>query len=380
MADISVEQAEESPMLLDKEKCRDEETLFENEEIEMDQLIEELIENLCNEGESGGVDGQDDEKKRDGNKSPELLEVQEIQNDERIDDEPSNENHESNENKFTHESNENKAKNASDQAAETSSIKLVRNEEATFKKNRDQPGAFSISESLVSSTQKNNRCSISSDIGMSSQEWNELSMNSFNAESRAMQESLSITHCTTIPFTEICDIKSFPQVPYRFRCRARVLHYEPTQATEILQVGCDSCDFFTALQNLPTVLKADNSPGILRCTRCSEGLGVEFVVSFMLEDNTGILNVLLCGEEASTFLSSFEIATVLCNAQAQKEVEEKLAQLTLGEANSLKDLRQDISSRPYIECGIQSYYGTHQQSADNDAPIVCYQIFDTVLI
>ena len=200
------------------------------------------------------------------------------------------------------------------------------------------------------------------------------------SESRCMQESLAITKCSIIPFTDIQSIKSHPKAPYRFRCRARVLYYEPIKVGKMLQVSCETCSISTTLEFLQTIVKVDESPGVLKCAECSDNLEVSFLLFFLLEDQTGILSALLCGADALQFFSSFNISKLCHDVNTQKELEKKLAQLTLEDPNSLQDLGQDISPRPFFECSIKSYHGDHQAAGLAEKQSVCYQIFDTSLV
>ena len=241
-------------------------------------------------------------------------------------------------------------------------------------------GGDDEADESIKSSSDNQTYITSSETEMSPQEWNELTNGHLCYESRAMQESLTITRCNNIPFTDICKIKSYHQVPYRFRCRAHVLHYEPMEVVNMLKIGCHKCEIFRNIENQSNILKDGVSLGILQCQNCAEGLDFDFAISFLLEDNTGIINVLLCGEQAFKFFSAYEMQKIIWDIKTKNEIEEKLKKLTLGERDSLRALGTDISARPYIECVIQSYFATHPRSTDDDRPFVCYQICDTFLI
>ena len=201
----------------------------------------------------------------------------------------------------------------------------------------------------------------------------------FDYQSRALQESSTVTRHYHIPFTSIHNILAHPRVPYKFRCRSRVLHYEPTRMDEIVRFGCEKCEICTTLEDMKETVDSHLDGRPLKCGKCCGSLRVEFVMSFLLEDNTGIINAILCGEDAVNFFGGIQSKDAVYCDRTQCQIERRLASLTNGIDYSLEDLRQDITSRPYFECCLKSYSSVCKED-EEEKTIVCYRLFDTKLI
>lgn len=201
----------------------------------------------------------------------------------------------------------------------------------------------------------------------------------FNYQSRALQESSTVTKHYHIPFSSIRNILAHSRVPYKFRSRSRVLHYEPMRMDEIVQFGCERCEIYTTLQDMKETIESQLDGRTLKCGKCHGLLNVEFVISFLLEDNTGVINATLCGEDAVKFFGGVKSEDAIYCDRKQCRMEQRLASLTNGIDYSLDDLGQDIKSRPFFECCLKSYKSVCKED-DEEKTIIRYRLFDTTLI
>eukprot|EP00794_Sanderia_malayensis_P008435 gene8435-9335_t len=201
--------------------------------------------------------------------------------------------------------------------------------------------------------------------------------NDRTSDIRPLQESNSSASHNDISFTSISKILNHPIVPYKFRCRARVLYYEPKSAEDIMIVACEKCDQRSALANISEEFRRADLE--LRCSSCSAEFSMQFLFHMLLEDNTGILRVTVCDDDATEFFAGFSFDDVICKDEVRRELEAKLSDLIGGDNSEgmLLDLGDDVSHRPYIECCIKSFNAVCPD--DETKNKICYRIFDTKL-
>ncbi len=190
---------------------------------------------------------------------------------------------------------------------------------------------------------------------------------------RALQESSTSASHPHIAFTPIRDILRCPTVPNKFRCRARVLYYEPNLADEILKLVCNTCQESAQLKELPENVQKQLA---IQCPDCLSHYNTEYEFYLLLEDDTGIINVTVCNEDATEFFGDFPFDDVRSNRETKVELETRLSALIAYDLN-IFDLSQDISHRPFFECCIKSYKVIWPD--DETKNKVCYRVFDTKL-
>ncbi len=186
------------------------------------------------------------------------------------------------------------------------------------------------------------------------------------AEVRAMQESCTLALHHQIEFTTIAGISSSTRVPYKFRCRAQVLYYEPKRVDEMIKVCCNTCGVKVQLKYiLPDFTKRKVEHP--QCSTCRNEFTFQYTLKILLGDDTGILGVLIAGDDAKTFFEEFPVELT------------RVGEETRGDLNTiLTGLLFDFekTSGPYFECCIKSFPVTLPKTKDSQT---LYRIFDTKL-
>ena len=220
---------------------------------------------------------------------------------------------------------------------------------------------------------------------------------------RALQTSASIANYPLVEFQSIDNIKSYPVVPYKFRCRVKCLMYLPKTIKDFVKRSCndcgkvfsynqETCKSVSALgqyeqggkteekgQSETVVQNIYSTAARSICPDCKVDLKDVYLFSLVLEDNTGLLHVKLFDEDASTFLPELSCSAnvFLQNEKSQQIVVEQLQSLIGNQENSLQGRMTSQSLRPWIECCVKSYYIPKEDKPGQHH--VLYRMFDTTL-
>ena len=202
---------------------------------------------------------------------------------------------------------------------------------------------------------------------------------------RAMEESCSVTMHPFISFTLIKDIKSFPSVPYKFRCRVKIFHYFPPKVEDFVRINCNNCkqnsdltdEVISKLRNFELTRKSDkeNKLELMCCEACQQELDLVFVFLLIVADESGMLEIIVFGDDAKYFLDNCSPSLLIRDNKVRDGVQSKIDAL-VGKDENVVDYNSDLSLRPYFECCVKSY---KVFDSDTETDLIKYQLFDTML-
>ena len=172
-------------------------------------------------------------------------------------------------------------------------------------------------------------------------------------------------------------IKSFPQVPYKFLARVKVVRVGPPPLKDFCQLRCSKCK-----HKVPTPTSNGGEQELTvgdPCPRCKAGdpdshptLQFMYVFSLFIKDKTSdVMELFVADEDAEQLLPQLPPANLYTDSRTEEALLDCLYYLTGGN-DPFFDLPPDPAyPRPWMECGVLSYRSHTGR--------VCYRIFDTTL-
>jgi len=143
-------------------------------------------------------------------------------------------------------------------------------------------------------------------------------------------------------------------IPAKARLKVKVFTIMPPNIQECIFCKCKNCGYKTKLYNAKSSLICiDNNNWMLNCQQCKKPT-VELVYLFVLlvEDDTGILQVIIAEEDALLFFNNISPKTLLVDTQQKQNMQEKLHQLVTGHFDINE---RDISSLPFVDMCVYSF-------------------------
>lgn len=207
---------------------------------------------------------------------------------------------------------------------------------------------------------------------------------------RTMQTSCTVTDFPMVPFTHIANIKKCSPIPNKFRCRVKALAFLPNDVKNFVQQCCQDCKQVTTHKEIKKDDKCKrklwesdidsmdsrsessqdeqdetNAPEsnkeislsnfeLQQCSICKKEMSPVYLFSFLLEDITGVLHVMVFDEDARQFLPELPSPEdFLAQPEAQKSAHDSLISITDNLTNELSS--DSEPSRPWMECCVMSY-------------------------
>ena len=176
---------------------------------------------------------------------------------------------------------------------------------------------------------------------------------------RPMQESLTTTDYLSQPFIPIQTIYN-SSIPNKFRIRGKLIAIKPQSVEGFVVKVCGNCD---------EIYSRDVTIEI--CPRCPQfDLVRRLYFQLLIEDNSGLLQADVYGDEAEYFLNDISPEILLTDSGRRENIELKFEKLLDSSHNPFD--QKSVSSLPWIEVCVFSFNsGTSQTS---------FRVFGTSLI
>ena len=197
-----------------------------------------------------------------------------------------------------------------------------------------------------------------------------------NIESRALQTSCTITEHPCIPFMSIRDIKACKTVPNKFRCRVKAVIFLPSEVKDFVRRCCQSCRcMFRDCSGSSSATGASESSVL--CTKCNQETTLVYLFSFVIEDNSGVLQAMVFDKDAETFFPNLPSPQDFVEqTTSQHLLKEWMLSMTQNLENSLKLVAPNqYDIRPWLELCILSYIPENQGQGK-----VLYRVFDSTFV
>ena len=198
----------------------------------------------------------------------------------------------------------------------------------------------------------------------------------YNTESRALQTSCTITEHPCIPFMSIRDIKACKTVPNKYRCRVKAVIFLPSEVKDFVRRCCQSCRcMYRDCSGSFSATGASESS--LLCTKCNQETTLVYLFSFVIEDNSGVLQAMVFDKDAETFFPNLPSPQDLVEQTPfQHLLKEWMLSMTQNLENSLKIVAPNqYDIRPWLELCILSYIPENQGQGK-----VLYRVFDSTFV
>ena len=201
-----------------------------------------------------------------------------------------------------------------------------------------------------------------------------------DVESRALQTSCTITEHPCIPFTSLKEIKACKTVPNKFRCRVKALMYLPSDVRSFVRRSCQSCRYLFAEHSNTNPSEGVNSfASSVVCPRCNLETSLVYLFSFVIEDESALLHVMVFDRDVATFFPDLPSPQeFLQRTRLHETVGEWMLSMTHNPDNSIEFVNKDTKcdKRPWLELSILSYFP--QGNGDNRK--VLYRVFDSTFV
>ncbi|CAH3164924.1 unnamed protein product, partial [Porites evermanni] len=197
-----------------------------------------------------------------------------------------------------------------------------------------------------------------------------------NTESRALQTSCTITEHPCIPFMSIRDIKACKTVPNKFRCRVKAVIFLPSEVKDFVRRCCQSCRcMYRDCSGSSSATGASESSVL--CTKCNRETTLVYLFSFVIEDNSGVLQAMVFDKDAETFFPNLPSPQDFVEqTTSQHLLKEWMLSITQNLENSLKLVAPNqYDIRPWLELCILSYIPENQGQGK-----VLYRVFDSTFV
>ena len=197
-----------------------------------------------------------------------------------------------------------------------------------------------------------------------------------NTESRALQTSCTITEHPCIPFMSIRDIKACKTVPNKFRCRVKAVIFLPSEVKDFVRRCCQSCRCIHRDCSDSSSATGASESSVL-CTKCNQETTLVYLFSFVIEDNSGVLQAMVFDKDAETFFPNLPSPQDFVEqTTSQHLLKEWMLSMTRNLENSLKIVAPNqYDIRPWLELCILSYIPENQGQGK-----VLYRVFDSTFV
>lgn len=200
-----------------------------------------------------------------------------------------------------------------------------------------------------------------------------------DVESRALQTSCTITEHPCIPFTSLKDIKACKIVPNKFRCRVKALMYLPSDVKSFVRRSCQTCRYFAEHSDTNPSEGASSFASSVVCPRCNLETSLVYLFSFVIEDESALLHVMVFDRDVATFFPDLPSPQeFLQRTHLYGNVGEWMLSMTHNPDNSIEFVNQDTKcdKRPWLELCILSYF----PQGNGDSRKVLYRVFDSTFV
>lgn len=175
---------------------------------------------------------------------------------------------------------------------------------------------------------------------------------------RPLQDSLTTTDYPLQPFIPIATVKR-QSVPNKHRIRGKLIAIKPQSVDDFIVKVCSICD-----EIFPHNYD-------IACPNCPNSeLAMEYFFELLVEDDSGLLGVEVCGREGEYFMNSITAETLLADKALKENVEMKF-ETVLDSTHDPRNVKS-LAYLPWVELCLFSFKGETNE--------VMFRVFATSLI